>query len=269
MTDHLAIWVILPAAGSSSRFSTDPLAPRSKLDEDLGGRPVLQRSIELFHTRPEVAGVIVAGPHDDEPFAAFQLRHADKIALLGGTLCRGGKSHRSESVAAALALVPESATHIAVHDAARPAAPPDLIDRVFEAARRHPAVIPAIPVPDTIKRATEPETIDAPHDPLAAVLGMAPADATARFVSETLDRARLVAAQTPQVFAADLLRRAYAQPDPIATDDAHLVERLGERVALIEGDARNLKITTPTDLAIVRAVLGLSGSAARAAHKKF
>ena len=87
----MQIAVIIPAAGSSSRFNTGDsglLAPRNKLDEDLGGRPVLQRTVELFNTRPDVCGVIIAGPADDEAFAQFEFRHADKLALLGAVLCR-------------------------------------------------------------------------------------------------------------------------------------------------------------------------------------
>lgn len=80
----MKIAVIIPAAGSSSRFNTGEdsiLDPRSKLDEDLGGRPVLQRTVELFTNRPEVGAIIVAGPFDESAFARFELRHGDKLAL--------------------------------------------------------------------------------------------------------------------------------------------------------------------------------------------
>lgn len=268
--------VIIPAAGASSRYQQaatqaglDPGATRSKLDEDLGGRPVLQRTVELFANHPAVSVIVVAGPHEQSAFDEFKLRYGDKLGLLGVRLVRGGQTHRYQTVAAALTLVPESATHIAVHDAARPCTPVELIERVIEAAERHPAVIPGIDVADTLKRTGAPIT-EANDDPLAAILG-APASAKAgpRPVEKTIDRAGLIAAQTPQVFAAELLRRAYAQPDLSSTDDAQLVERLGERVLVVPGDARNIKITLPGDLHLARAILNVRGPEGRSAHKRF
>ena len=127
--------VIIPAAGFSSRFSEGQEFGRSKLDEEIGDRPVLQRTVEMFTKRDEVYSIIVAGPHDEEAFAEFKVRHADKLSILGVTLCRGGKTHRYETVAEALKLVPDDCTHIAVHDAARPCTPVELLDRVFDAAQ--------------------------------------------------------------------------------------------------------------------------------------
>jgi len=270
------IAVIIPAAGASRRFNTGPdadaslLAPRNKLDEDLGGRPVLQRTVELFNTRPEVAAVIVAGPHDDAAFAQFELRHGDKLGLLGATLCRGGPTHRYETVKAALEHVPESASHIAVHDAARPITPSALIDRLFELAERHPAVIPAVEASDTIKRVGVDEVEDAPTDPAAAILGLGsdgPSDL--RRVEQTLDRERLVLVQTPQIFDKDLLMRAYQQDELASTDDAGLIERLGEPVIVTPGDPANIKITRPADVPVARALAGFRPPAERATHKKF
>ncbi len=272
--------VIIPAAGASERYAKAAAAQgveiaRSKLDEDLGGRPVLHRTVELFANLAvdgvSVVTIIVAGPADTTAMADFKSRHGDKLGLLGCTVCPGGKTHRYETVRNALALVPKDATHVAVHDAARPCASPELIERVLRAAERHDAVIPGLPVADTIKRvAPEPVKDDAP-DPLAAILGDADASRrpALRAVEATLDRANLIAAQTPQVFAADVLRRAYQQKDLTSTDDAQLVERLGVRVTVVAGEARNLKVTVPSDLAIARAVLGLRGPEARAAHLKF
>jgi len=269
----MRICVIIPAAGASKRFSeageTDLIAPRSKLDEDLGGRPVLQRTVELFTKHDRVTSILVAGPFEDAAFADFSMRHADRLAMLGASLVRGGRTHRYETVKAALAHVPEDATHVAVHDAARPAASPELIDRVFETASRHDAVIPVIAAPDTVKRVGGEVEDDAGADPLAAILGAGGRKSTVRRVRETLDRGGLVLAQTPQVFARGLLVRAYAQADLTSTDDATLVERLGEPVVTVEGDPRNLKITTPRDVPVVRAILGFRPPAERATHKKF
>jgi len=269
--------VILPAAGASTRYQQaaaaagiDADALRSKLDEDLGGRPVLQRTVELFANHPAVSTIIVAGPHDAEAFATFKDRYGDKLGLLGVKLVRGGRTHRYETVAAALPLVPETATHVAVHDAARPCLPPDLLERLLEAAERHPAVIPALDVTDTLKRVGEP-IAESHNDPLAAILGAPPPSAAAgpRPVLQTIDRAALLAAQTPQIFARDLLLRAYAQSDLAGTDDAQLVERLGERVVVIAGDARNIKITRPGDLHLARSILNVRAPEGRAAHKRF
>ncbi|MEO1129149.1 MAG: 2-C-methyl-D-erythritol 4-phosphate cytidylyltransferase, partial [Planctomycetota bacterium] len=131
------IAVIIAAAGSSSRYMAAG-GLRSKLDEDLGERPVLQRTMELFTKRDEVSSIIVAGPYED--YDEFKLRHGDKLAILGVQLCRGGKGERWETVKAGLELVPDDCTHIAVHDAARPCASPELFDRIFDAASSHPAV---------------------------------------------------------------------------------------------------------------------------------
>lgn len=257
--------VIIPSAGASSRY-TSAGGQRSKVDEDLGGRPVLQRTVELFAAVDEVRTIIVAGPHDG--YDEFLLQHGDKLGLLGVIVCKGGKSQRWETVKAALERVPPEATHIAVHDAARPITPPEVIERVLAAAHKHPAVIPAIDVQDTLKRASPKVEQDADIDPLDAILGSGAAR-TLRRVEGTVSRERLVQVQTPQVFEAGLLRRAYAQADLSSTDDAGLVERLGEPVVLVEGDARNIKITLPTDLHMVRLLGGFKGPAERAVHKRF
>lgn len=260
----MRIGVIIPAAGASSRFGES-----SKLDADMGGRPVLQRTVELFLNRDEVAHVVVAGPHEEGAFAEFRLRHGDKLGLLGVALCRGGREHRWETVAAALEHAPADCTHIAVHDGARPCTPQELLDRVFGAASRHAAVVPAVEVGDTLKRVGEGRE-DGEVDPLDAILGSGGKEnVTLRVVEETVPRAGLVMVQTPQVFEAGLLRRAYAQGDLTGTDDASLVERLGERVVVVEGDPRNIKITRPVDVRLAMSILGLREAKGREAHKRF
>lgn len=283
----MKIGVIIPAAGSSSRYSAALDFPRSKLDEDLGGKTVLQRSVELF-TKAEspdwtVTHIVVAGPHDPEAFDAFKARHADKLAILGVHLVQGGKTHRWETVKAALEAIPSDCTHIAVHDAARPCTPPELIDRIFDAAAKHAALVPGIEVHDTLKRTTEVDRPADDRDPLAAILGDdapgADRNRKLRIVDTTIDRAAVWAIQTPQVFRADLLRAAYRQADMSSTDDAGLVERLIEsdngapsgasNVVVIEGDNRNIKITRPADVRLARAILGVGGPAERPVHKRF
>jgi len=277
----MRLFVILPAAGASRRFGPG----QSKLDADLAGRPVLQRTVEAFVKRNDVHGVVVAAPHDDEAYEQFRIRHADKLGLMGVTLCRGGVIHRWETVKAALEHVPNDATHIAVHDAARPAVTQPLLDRVLDAAARHPAVIPALEATDTLKKVRTEQAPPEAADPLDAILGGAPdrsdgvdpiegpgAPAGAqsiRVVDETIDRSSVVLVQTPQVFEADLLRRAYAQDDLSGTDDAGLVERIGERIVVVEGDPRNIKITRPGDVALCKAIMGLRESKERPTHKRF
>ncbi len=167
--------VIIPAAGFSSRYAealkaeTATDLARSKLDEDLGGRPVLQRTVELFTNHDAVSSIIVAGPADPQAFTEFKTRYGDKLGLLGVKLCPGGVKHRFETVKAAISQVPDDATHIAVHDAARPCLPVELLDRLIDAAAKYPAVIPGIDVPDTLKRVGERETDDRDVDPLDAI----------------------------------------------------------------------------------------------------
>jgi 2-C-methyl-D-erythritol 4-phosphate cytidylyltransferase len=265
------IAVIIPAAGASRRYAEGQASPRSKLDEDLGGRPLLHRTVELFNKHPDVSLVVVAGPADDADFAGFRDRHGDKLGLFGVKLCKGGAEHRYETVRNALALVPEACTHVAVHDAARPCASPELIDRIFDAARDgHGAVIPGVDVPDTLKRVDPAPVKAAKPDPLAAILGDdAAAKPVGRAIVETVDRTNLVGVQTPQVFERALLVRAYAQKDLSSTDDAQLVERLGERVLVVPGEASNIKVTRAGDIHLCRAILGVRGPVEREVHKRF
>lgn len=269
----LKLAVLIAAAGSSSRYSaasgSHTLSPRSKLDEDLGGRPVLHRTVELFTSLPEVSQIVVAAPADPAAEQAFRDRHADKLGLLGCTIVRGGQHHRYETVRNMLAAVGPDITHIAVHDAARPCTSAELIGRLLDAAQHHAAVIPAIPVADTLKQVSA-KPIDAePADPLANILGAAPEGPPMHAVERTVDRSALVAVQTPQVFTADLLRRAYKQSDLTSTDDSQLVERLGEPVVTVLGEPRNLKITFPADLILARAILGLKPPAEKPPSLRF
>ena len=282
----MRIAVIIPAAGASARYlrSVDAhgaTPQRHKIDEDLGGRPVLHRTVELFTKHPDVATIIVAGPAEDRAWSAFVSRHGDKLGILGVKLCRGGAEHRYQTVSLALAHVPEECTHVAVHDAARPCASDRLIERVFDAAREgHPAVIPGVDAPDTLKRVDPDGVKSSTPDPLAAILGTggagedgaAAAKFIGRHVRETVDRSGVVCVQTPQVFERGLLLRAYAQKDLTSTDDAQLVERLGEKVLVVAGEVTNIKVTHAPDLGLARAILGVKGPEGgmdKPAHRRF
>lgn len=148
--------------------------------------------------------------------------------------CVAGGEQRADSVRAALrTLDGDDLDCILVHDAARPFVPVEVVERVVAAVLAgDPAVIPVVPVTDTIKRV----------------------DRAGR-VLETPDRSELVAVQTPQGFAPDVLRRAHAAPAPDATDDAMLVERLGVPVRTVEGSPDSIKITRPHDLVLAEAIL--------------
>ncbi len=263
--------LIIPAAGASRRFGGG-----DKLGEDFGGRPLLLRSIEPFTKRDDVDAVIVAGPPED--LDAFRDRYGPQLSFLGGTVVAGGRIERWETVRNALEAVPDGCTHVAIHDAARPLVDEALIDRVFEAAGGFDAVVPGVPVRDTLKRAGGDVVEGAERDATVdSILGIGEEDTpeighqiAARRVVGTVDRTDLWRMQTPQVFSLELIRRAYAQPDlEGATDDAMLVERLGEPVMIVEGSERNLKVTTAGDLHVARAIAGTRGPEERPAHKRF
>ena len=261
----MRICAIIPAAGASRRFGAG-----DKLAQDLGGRSLLLRTVELFTKREEVTSIVVAAPPDD--LDGFREKYGAPLSFHGVRIVPGGRVERWETVKLALAAVPDDATHVAVHDAARPGASDELIDRVLQAAKVHPAVIPGLTITSTVKRVSEATVSAAEDDALAsAILGEAGREGTsARLVEATLPRDRLVLVQTPQVFEVDLLRRAYAEADPSGTtDDSMVVERLGERVVVVEGDPRNIKVTTPDDLAMIRSILGVRPPADRPVHKRF
>jgi len=273
--------VIVTAAGASTRYQAAG-GVRSKLDEDLGGKPVLQRVVETFTKFDDdevlVGPIIVAGPHEKAEFDEFAERHADRLALLGAKLVQGGKTHRWESVVAALAAVPSQCTHVAVHDGARPCVSYALLGRVCRAGRQFGAVIPGLTCADTIKRTKETShKFSGGSDAAAAILGEAPISKQAvRAVGETISRDGVVLVQTPQVFEVAVLRGAYEKyvGTPEAkrakvTDDASVVELAGGEVIVVEGEARNIKITTPEDVAVARAIMGFKEPEGRAVHKRF
>lgn len=156
---------------------------------------------------------------------------ADEVVVVGDVPggIAGGRRRR-DSVARGLEHVPAEVRFVLVHDAARPLASPALVERVIERLRAGDAagVVPAVPVRDTLK------------------------DTDGDVVVGTVDRSRLVAVQTPQGFLAEALRRAHAAGDDDASDDARLLEAIGERVVTVPGDPENLKVTYPEDLVLIR-----------------
>lgn len=261
------VCVIIPAAGRSARFGES-----DKLNQDLGGRPVLIRTVELFSKRDEVCQILVGAPPDQ--LESFRDRFAATLGFLGATVVEGGCVERWETVKNALAEVTEETTHIAVHDAARPGTSKSLLDRIFEAASLHAAVVPGVMIASTVKRVGEevewvsPEEDDGIADAILGETGRVRIEI--RKVEETIDRSGLMEIQTPQIFEKELLLRAYAQDDLSGvTDDASLVERLGETVSVVRGDVGNIKVTTPQDLKLMRSILGVRPPDSRPAHKQF
>ena len=219
--------VILAAAGQSSRFQDanykKPFAP-------LAGRAVWLHSAEKFLERSDVKQVvIVVAPEDRE---AFVEKFGANLAFMGVTLAEGG-AHRADSVRRGLEKLTPEIDFVAIHDAARPCIATPWIDRVFETGARTGAAILATPVVGTLKRVGPDNTI-----------------------TETVDRAGLWEAQTPQVFSRDLLVRAFAvRQDGQPTDEAQLVEGLGQRVTIVPGSPINLKITSREDLRLAEQAL--------------
>jgi 2-C-methyl-D-erythritol 4-phosphate cytidylyltransferase len=220
--------VILPAAGRSTRFG-DP--KQKKIYADLDGRAVWLRAVDPFLNRDDVAQIIVAISPDDREL--FERRYRPSVAFLNIKVIDGG-AERHDSIARALDAVDPSCDHVAVHDAARPCLTAELVDAVFAAAIAHGAAILGVAVADTLKRVGPDRTI-----------------------SETVPRAGLFGAQTPQVFRRDLLVAAYANRPAagVPTDDATLVEALGHPVVVVDGSPMNLKITTAADLRLATAIL--------------
>lgn len=262
----MKISVILPAAGQSKRFNAaaaaaDAGAPaKSKLEIALAGKPVFLHAIELFINREDVGQVILAV--DPDKVEEFRFRHGDKLGFHGVQIVPGGRVERWETVLNAINAVDEDCTHIAIHDAARPLATKTLIDRVFTVAASRPAVIPGLPVSATLKRTASLAMDDMEKpDPLDALLGsVGKVKHDITEVVATVDRTGVVEVQTPQVFEKSLLRRAYAQitegriDGKGITDDAGLVEALGQTVYVVEGEAVNLKITRPGDMELAEAI---------------
>ena len=264
----MQIAVIFPAAGTGKRFqeSDEAVLPveKNKLEQDLAGRPVFLRSVERFVKRTDVAQLILAV--NPQGVDQFKFKYGDRLAFHNVTIVAGGEVERWQTVQRALETVGENCTHVAIHDAVRPLTSSRLIDRVFEAAAQYPAVIPARSVQATLKKvaATKPG-VQKQDDPLDAILGSAgKPDVEVRQVVETIDRSQIVQVQTPQVFEVGLLRRAYARIDTgqvdgsTITDDACLVEAMGETVYTVDGEATNLKITRPDDMQLAEAYLQMT-----------
>jgi len=217
---------VIVAAGSSRRMQGV-----DKICAELGGSPVILRSIAAFESSPFVDEIVVVTREELIPVVGRLC--ADFGMKKVRCVVKGGEN-RVESVLRGLMHISREAGLAAIHDGARPLVMPGVIERTVTLAEKTGAAIPAVPVKDTIKR---------------AVNGV---------ICATPPRAELFAAQTPQVFRADVLKAALTkaiEENLEITDDASAVELLGMSVSIAEGDENNIKITTQADLILAEAIL--------------
>ncbi|MBL7254505.1 2-C-methyl-D-erythritol 4-phosphate cytidylyltransferase [Paractinoplanes lichenicola] len=215
--------VLVPAAGAGLRLG--PGGPKAL--RLLSGEPLLVHAIRRVAASPSVRLIVVAAPAAEVESVRTLLAPVAPVTVVAGG------AERQESVALALAAVPPEINIVLVHDAARALTPPAVIESVAAAVREgRPAVIPVLPVVDTIKEVTVGET----------VLG-------------TVDRSVLRSVQTPQGFQHSVLAAAHAAASDPLTDDAGLVEKAGIQVTCVPGSELALKITRPLDLILAEALL--------------
>lgn len=226
-------YVIVTAGGTGTRMGAS--VPKQFLELD--GKPILRRTLERIREAVPDVHILTVLPQEHVTF----WRH---YCLQSSFTCPQrlvvGGFTRFHSVKNALEYVPDGAL-VAVHDGVRPLVSAGLVRSLFEAAAHGaPAVIPVLPATDTLKVLAKGQ------------------DGLLHPTGEALDRSRVWAAQTPQVFHSEALKAAYAQGyDTLFTDDASVAERYGISLAFVPGERTNLKITTPEDLALAQAIMKL------------
>jgi 2-C-methyl-D-erythritol 4-phosphate cytidylyltransferase len=244
----MKVFVIIPAAGLGTRMAPLSVAKArkkspSKQFKELGGVPILVRTLRKFAATPEVYEVIVALRKDE--ISAFRTQLEKEFPeILGKRLqiVEGGE-HRQNSVANALtAVAADPEDIILVHDAVRPFVTPEIIAEVINAVQQHGAAIAGWPAGDTVKQVNR--------------------TATGALITATIPREGVVMAQTPQGFRYGVLKKAFdeaAADGFLGTDEASLIERAGQPVAVVMGSPKNIKITTPADMELAEFYLKSSG----------
>jgi 2-C-methyl-D-erythritol 4-phosphate cytidylyltransferase len=213
--------VVVVAAGTSQR-----MAGMNKLFASLGGKPLLAWSVDVCQTCSLVRQIVLVLNEKD---LARGQKLKDERIWSKVALCQGGV-RRQDSVSRGLRYI-RDCDRVMIHDGARPFLTPSLIEDGLKIARETGAAVAAVPVNDTIKLAD-----------------------SEKLIKETLNRDRLWAAQTPQIFDFDVIMRAYESVAVEVTDDAAAVERLGHEVKLYMGSLGNMKVTTPEDLILARII---------------
>jgi 2-C-methyl-D-erythritol 4-phosphate cytidylyltransferase len=220
---------LVPAAGRGLRMGTS--TPKQFLM--LGGLPVLVHALRVLEAAASISEIILAVPESDRDYCQREIVSRHRLTKI--TRVVPGGAQRQDSVRLALEAMPEAAEIALVHDAVRPFLTVDLVNRVIASAAKEGAAIVAIPMRDTVKQVDD-----------------------GGFIQNTVDRRHLWLAQTPQAFRRGLLQEAHrkaALEGFRGTDDAQLIEWLGYRVAIVEGNSENIKMTRPEDLAIGEAIL--------------
>ena len=227
------IAVIVVAAGRGQRFG----GKENKIFAQIDGQPICLRALQLFVNREDVCQtvLVVAGAEMER----MKSRYGPNIGFMGAKLVEGGE-RRWQSVASGLAQVGDEAEFVAIHDAARVCLAEQWIDSIFETAVKQGSAVPITPVAATLKRV-----------------------GSDRIISETIPREGLYMAQTPQVFGKAMIQDAYAkladgktnEDGPPPTDDAQVVAAAGHPVTTVDGDPRNIKITTKGDLTLAKGIL--------------
>ena len=218
---------IIVAAGSGVRLGKS----EPKAFVKIGGRSMLSYSLRVIGSIATIKELVIAVP---EGFESAARAEVTAVGVRIPVKITHGGAERQDSVRIALGLTSAESDLVVVHDAARPMATATMFDACLEAAARAGGAIAAIPLADTLKRVVDSA------------------------ITETIARASLWQAQTPQAFRRDVLVAAHRHAVDeriVATDDADLVERIGARVEVVEGSTANIKITTPSDLAIVEAIV--------------
>jgi len=227
---------IICAAGSSERFG----GKRKKPFVDVDGRAAFIRSVELFANRSDVKQILVAIPADEAEMV--EVKWGAKLAFYNAKVYVGG-SERFETVAKGLELLKDDIEIVAVHDAVRCCVKKEWVEQVINAAEKNGAAILACAVVATLKKVEDGS------------------------IAETVDRSGLYEAQTPQVFKRAMLEKAYGNLDKLdkglISDDAQLVEAIGEKVFIVETDSSNVKITQRSDVAIAEAIIKARAKAER------
>jgi 2-C-methyl-D-erythritol 4-phosphate cytidylyltransferase len=226
----MKVFVIIPAAGLGTRMApAGKKAAASKQFFEINGSPILMHTLRAFARNRQVSEIVVALRKTEMEQVRALL---EKEKLTGKvTLVEGGE-HRQQSVGNALARIAAAADDVVlVHDAVRPFVDDEIISAVIGEVEKHGAAIAGLPAVDTIKQVERA--------------------ADGALITSTIPRERVVQAQTPQGFRYELIQRAFASAAAdgfMGTDEASLVERLGESVWVVMGSPRNIKITTPADL---------------------